>query len=71
MIAHGGNFFADRRRLHGVQHGAAVHILLARRPQEQPSVRGTPADAPVRDEPHVSTAGRRRYPGQPDVHTLR
>ena len=62
---------ADRRRLHGVEHGPTVHILPAGRPQEQPSVRGTPADAPVRNEPHVRAAGRRRYPRQPDVHPLR
>ena len=58
---------SDRRRLHGVEPDPAVHVVPARRPQEQPAVGGSPADPAARDEPDARPSGT--YPSQLDMFT--
>ena len=52
-----GRHHPDCGRLHGAEHGAAVHRLPAGRSQEQSAQRGAAADPPPRDEPDGGATG--------------
>ncbi len=52
-----GGHGPDCGRVHGAEHGAAVHRLPSRRPQEQSAQRGTAPDTAPRDESDGGAAG--------------
>ncbi len=53
-----GGHGPDRGRVHGAEHGAAVHRLPTRRPQEQSAQRGSAPDTPPRDESDGGSPGK-------------